>query len=47
MSQAVYEAMVSQAMAALKADVGNIKAKAGTQFKLSDAKPYVDAVNGM
>jgi hypothetical protein len=46
-SQAVYEAMVSQAMAALKADVNNIKAKAGTQFKLSDAKAYVDAVNGM
>jgi hypothetical protein len=46
-SQAVYEAMVSQALAALKADVTNIKAKAGSQFKLSDAKPYVDAVNGM
>lgn len=46
-SQAVYEAMVSQAMAALKADVSNIKARAGTQFKLSDAKPYVNAVNGM
>jgi hypothetical protein len=39
--------MVGQALAALKADVQNIKAKRGTQFKLSDAKPYVDAVNGM
>ena len=46
-NQAVYEAMVGQAMAALRADVSNIKAKAGTQFKLSDAKAYVDAVNGM
>jgi hypothetical protein len=47
MSQAIYEAMVGQALAALKADVQNIKARRGTQFKLSDAKPYVDAVNGM
>jgi len=46
-NQAIYEAMVSQAMAALNADVKNIKAKRGSQFKLSDAKPYVDAVNGM
>ncbi|HMQ50841.1 MAG TPA: DUF2193 family protein [Anaerolineae bacterium] len=46
-SQKIYEAMVSQALAAVNADVQNIKAKRGTQFKLSDAKPYVDAVNGM
>lgn len=43
----VYEAMVNQAMAALNADVTNIKAKRGTAFKIPDAKPYVDAVNGM
>jgi uncharacterized phage infection (PIP) family protein YhgE len=46
-SPAVHEAMVNQALAALKADVNNIKAKRGTQFKISDAQPYVDAVNGM
>ncbi|MCZ7572942.1 MAG: DUF2193 domain-containing protein [Ardenticatenaceae bacterium] len=45
--QAVYQAMVEQAVAALKADVENIKAKRGTQFKITDAKPYVDAVNAM
>ena len=46
-SQAIYEAMVSQALAALKADVTNIKAKRGKPFRVEDAKPYVDAVNGM
>lgn len=46
-SPAVHEAMVNQAMAALKADVSNIKAKRGTQFKITDAQAYVDAVNGM
>ena len=47
MSKAIHEAMVNQALAALNADVKNIKAKRGTQFKITDAKPYVDAVNGM
>lgn len=46
-SKAIYQAMVDQAMAALRADVKNIKEKRGTQFKITDAKPYVDAVNGM
>lgn len=47
MSKVIHEAMVNQAMAALKADITNIKAKRGTQFKITDAQPYVDAVNGM
>lgn len=47
MSQAVYAKMVAEAMAAQKADVEVIKAKRGGVFKITDAKPYVDAVNGM
>ncbi len=47
MSKAIYEKMINEAMAAQKADVGVIKAKRGTSFTISDAKPYVDAVNGM
>ncbi|MCK4937150.1 MAG: DUF2193 domain-containing protein [Methanosarcinales archaeon] len=43
----LYEKMIAEALAAQKADVGVIKKKRGTKFKLSDAKPYVDAVNGM
>lgn len=46
-SKAIYEAMVSQSLAALKADVNNIKQRRGTQFTITDAQPYVDAVNGM
>lgn len=46
-SQKIFENMVRQAMAAVKADVGNIKQKRGTQFKVRDAQPYVDAVNAM
>ncbi|MGD2047907.1 MAG: DUF2193 family protein [Chloroflexota bacterium] len=46
-SEVVYKAMVDQAMAAVKADVKNYKEKRGTQFKITDAQPYVDAVNGM
>ncbi len=46
-SEVVHKAMVDQAMAALRADVTNIKAHAGTDFVITDAKPYVDAVNGM
>lgn len=47
MAQAVYAKMVAEAMAAQKADVEVIKAKRGGVFKITDAKPYVDAVNGM
>ena len=46
-SEVVYKAMVDQAMAAVRADVSNYKEKRGTQFKIGDAQPYVDAVNGM
>jgi len=43
----IYDKMVNEALAAQKADVGVIKKKRGTKFKISDAKPYVDAVNEM
>lgn len=43
----IYEKMIKEALAAQSADVGVIKEKRGTKFKLSDSKPYVDAVNGM
>lgn len=46
-NQRVFENMVNQAMAAVKADITTIKQKRGTQFKLADAQAYVDAVNGM
>ncbi|MDA8229046.1 MAG: DUF2193 domain-containing protein [Desulfitobacterium hafniense] len=47
MSNAVYDKMITEALAAQKADLNVIKAKRGGEFKISDAKPYVDAVNGM
>jgi hypothetical protein len=47
MSNAIYSKMIAEALAAQKADLGVIKAKRGGSFKISDAKPYVDAVNGM
>jgi hypothetical protein len=43
----VYDKMIKEALAAQWADVETIKAKRGTEFKISDAKPYVDAVNQM
>lgn len=46
-SQKLFENMVNQAIAAVRADVNNIKQRRGTQFKVTDAKPYVDAVNAM
>ncbi|BDG60454.1 DUF2193 domain-containing protein [Caldinitratiruptor microaerophilus] len=46
-SQKLFENMVRQAMAAVWADVKNIKQRRGTQFKITDAQPYVDAVNQM
>lgn len=47
MSNAIYAKMIAEAVAAQKADLGVIKAKRGGEFKISDAKPYVDAVNAM
>ncbi|MDR3560283.1 MAG: DUF2193 domain-containing protein [Negativicutes bacterium] len=47
MSNAVHAKMVNEALAAQKADVTVVKAKRGQAFKITDAKPYVDAVNGM
>ena len=43
----VYEKMINEALAAQWADVETIKEKRGTDFKISDAQPYVDAVNKM
>ncbi|RLC67306.1 MAG: DUF2193 domain-containing protein [Chloroflexi bacterium] len=44
---AEYEKMVNEAVGATKAVFGVIKEKRGGTFKLTDAKPYVDAVNKM
>ena len=43
----IYAKMVKEALAAQYADVNVLKAKRGTKFTLSDAKPYVDAVTQM
>lgn len=47
MASVIYEKMINEAMAAQKADVGVIREKRGKKFEIGDAKPYVDAVNGM
>jgi hypothetical protein len=44
---AVYEKMINEAVGATKSVFGVIKEKRGGTFKLTDAKPYVDAVNKM
>jgi len=46
-SKQVFEKMINEAIAAQKADLKVIKEKRGTSFAITDAKPYVDAVNGM
>lgn len=43
----IYKKMVEEALAAQYADVHVLKEKRGTPFSLSDAKPYVDAVEKM
>ncbi len=43
----IYEKMVNEAVGATKAVYGVIKEKRGGTFKITDAKPYVDAVNQM
>lgn len=47
MSNAVHSKMITEALAAQKADLSVIRAKRGESFKIADAKPYVDAVNAM
>jgi hypothetical protein len=44
---AIYEKMVNEAIGATTAVFNVIKEKRGGTFKLTDAKPYVDAVNQM
>lgn len=43
----LYEKMISEAMAAQKADIGVISKNRYNSFKISDAKPYADAVSKM
>ena len=43
----LYEKMINEAVGATKAVVGVNKANRGGTFKVTDAKPYVDAVNKM
>jgi hypothetical protein len=43
----IYEKMINEAVGATKAVFGVNKEKRGGTFKLTDAKPYVDAVNQM
>ncbi len=43
----LYEKMINESVAAARSVYGVIKEKRGGQFKLTDCKPYVDAVNGM
>ena len=45
--KAVYAKMIAESAAAADADLGVIGKKRGGPFKFTDAKPYVDAVNGM
>ena len=44
---AIYEKMINEAVGATKAVFSVIKEKRGGTFKLTDCKPYVDAVNEM
>ena len=44
---AVYKKMIDEAVGATKSVFGVIKEKRGGTFKLTDCKPYVDAVNKM
>lgn len=43
----VIEKMIHESIAAQKADVRVVKEKRGTEFRLSDVKPYVDVANEM
>ena len=43
----LYEKMINEAVGATKAVFGVNKANRGGTFKVTDAKPYVDAVNQM
>ncbi len=45
--KAIYAKMIAESAAAADADLGVIAKKRGGPFKFVDAKPYVDAVNGM
>ena len=44
---AIYEKMIKEAVGATKAVFSVIEKKRGGAFKITDCKPYVDAVNTM
>lgn len=44
---AIYRKMIDEAAAAADADLGVIRVKRGGPFVFEDARPYVEAVNGM
>ncbi|HWQ84035.1 MAG TPA: DUF2193 domain-containing protein [Anaerolineales bacterium] len=46
-NKVIYKKMIAEASAAADADLGVIGKKRGGPFVFTDAKPYVDAVNGM
>ncbi|WP_297979829.1 DUF2193 domain-containing protein [uncultured Methanobrevibacter sp.] len=43
----LYEKMIDESVAAIKADIGVISENRYNDFKITDAKPYADAVAGM
>ena len=45
--QEIVKKMITEAMAAQRADVDTLKVKRGRKFTITDAKPYVDAVRTM
>ncbi len=47
MSKELYQKMVNEAVGAANAVLGVIREKRGGEFKITDCKPYVDAVNEM
>ncbi len=47
MMKELYEKMIDESVAAIKADIGVISENRYNDFKITDAKPYADAVAGM
>jgi len=47
LTEDIAKKMIREAIAAQNADISVIKEKRGTEFKITDAEPYVNAVKGM
>jgi hypothetical protein len=47
LTEEIAKKMISEAIAAQNADIGVIREKRGTEFKVTDCEPYVEAVKGM